>query len=231
MASTEGGHRVPSRYEAIVFGAELFDHDYVEFYVVVSNRYRDTVRGIYRVNIDKLNDVNGIRTNISQGEDVSGTVAITANDGTTANSSTKIYIDGVKQTVSPMLEDGGYLSFTLGDIDNYFKSAITTNKNKHVAHIGKWAYESLANQIKHIDSSYFTYDSSANTYQLVLRFWAGTLGVSATETLCPDANREDFSVTNVQLKLATASPTCPARSAPPPTTAWMSLRSSIPALP
>ena len=214
IRGTEGGIRVPNRYETVIPAYELFDHEYVEFYVCTGNEYRTTYRGVYKVNIKKINDVDGIRTNITDGEEVSGTIAITANDGTTKNSSTKIYIDGVKQTTTPMLEDGGYYTFVVDGLDSYFRTAITTNKDKLITHIGKWAFESLVKQVRHIDSSYFTYKSSADTYTTTLRFWAGTYGTYATDNVYPDANREDFSVTNLKLKLANGKEYLPSKIGP-----------------
>ena len=38
-------------------------------YVSADNRYRSTLSDIYRVNIRKLNEVDGIRTNISDKQD------------------------------------------------------------------------------------------------------------------------------------------------------------------
>ena len=214
IRGTEGGIRVPNRYETVIPAYELFDHDYVEFYACTGNEYRTTYRGVYKVNIKKINDVDGIRTNIIDGEEVSGTIAITANDGTTKNSNTKIYIDGVKQTTTPMLEDGGYYTFVVDGLDSYFRTAITTNKDKLITHIGKWAFESLVKQVRHIDSSYFTYKSSSDTYTTTLRFWAGTYGTYATDNVYPDANREDFSVTNLKLKLANGKEYLPSKIGP-----------------
>ncbi|MBQ7345247.1 MAG: metallophosphoesterase, partial [Oscillospiraceae bacterium] len=208
---TEGGIRVPNRYEVVISGANLFDSEYVEFYVEQSNAYRTTRKGIFKVGIDKLNDVDGVRTNIADGEVVKGTVAVTANDGGT-NSATEIYIDGTKQTTTPMLEDGGYFCFTADGIDNYFRSAITTKQNELIHHIGKWAYLSLADQIRHIDSSYFTY--SSGEYKVVFRIWAGTLGTTATETVCPDANRDDFTVTHLKMKLPNGKEYLPSKIGP-----------------
>ena len=53
-----------------------------------------------------------------------------------------------------------------------------------------------------IDSHYFTYDAASDSYKITLRFWAGTYTSSVYDKLMPSANREDFTVTNLQLKLA-----------------------------
>jgi len=214
ICATEGGIRVPNRYETVIPAYELFDHDYVEFYACTGNEYRTTYRGIYKVDIKKINDVDGVRTNITDGEEVSGTVSITANDGTAKNSNTKIYIDGVKQTTTPMLEDGGYYTFVVDSLDSYFRTAITTTKDKLITHIGKWAYESLVKQVRHIDSSYFSYKSSTDSYNVTLRFWSGTYGTYATDHVFPTANREDFSVTNLKLKLANGKEYLPSKIGP-----------------
>ncbi|MBQ3216020.1 MAG: metallophosphoesterase, partial [Oscillospiraceae bacterium] len=198
IQGTNGGIRTPNTYEVVITANECFDHDYVEFYVVNSNRFRDTIRGIYKVDIVGLNEVSGIRTNIFENEEVGGTISITANDGGT-NSATKIYIDGVQQTTTQMMEDGAYFSFLADGVDSYFKNVITTTGNKEIKAIGKWAYVNLPQQLVHIDNSYFSYSSSK--YKVTLRFWAGTFGTAVDEHLTPDANREDFKVSQLQLKL------------------------------
>lgn len=211
ILSAEGGIRVTNRFETVIPAAELFDHNYVEFYVCSSNEYRTTYKGIYKVNIKKLNEVDGIRTNISEGENVKGTISITANDGTT-NAKTQIYIDGVKQTTSRMLEDGGYFTYTLDGIDSYFRSAITTTSDERIHHIGKWAYENTVKQAKHIDSSYFT--TSGDNFKVTLRIWSGTIGATAADKAYPDANRDDFTITNLKFKLANGKEYLPSKIGP-----------------
>lgn len=201
IKSAEGGSRVPYLYESIISADELFDADYVEFYVKASNAYRSTLCGPYTVQVRKLNDVTGVRTNISEGEQVRGTVSITANDGG-ANAATGIYVDGVKQETAPMLEDGAYFSFYASGRDSYFKNAITTTGNEWITAIGKWQYAISNGQAHRIDNSYFTYNAGTDTYDVTLRFWAGTYGTTVDEYLYPEANREDFQVSQLQLKLA-----------------------------
>ena len=198
IQSAFGGIRVPNTYESIISAYDLFDHDYVEFYVVNENSIRQTVTDIYKVDIVGLNEVSGIRTNITDGESVSGTVSITANDGGT-NSATKIYIDGKQYTTKAMMEDGAYFTFTTDGVDAYFKNVITTTNNELVHAFGQWLTINLSSQVVHVDNSLFT--SSSSAYKVTLRFWAGTLGTSVDEYLTPSANREDFKVSNLQLKL------------------------------
>ena len=71
-STTEVNRRVPNLYESLIPADELFSHDYVEFYVSADNRYRSTYSDIYRVDIKKLNAVDGIRTNITDNEQVRG---------------------------------------------------------------------------------------------------------------------------------------------------------------
>ena len=192
--------RVPNLYEMNISADELFSHDYVEFYVSADNRYRSTLSNIYTVSIEKLNDVEGIRTNISEGEEVSGIVSVTANDGGD-NANSEIYVDGIKYQTTPMLEDGAYFTFHADGRDSYFVNAITTTENELIAGIGKWQYTILDGQAHKIDNSYFTFNEETNTYDVTLRFWAGTYGTTVDEYLMPDANREDFTVTELALRL------------------------------
>lgn len=199
-STTEVNRRVPNLYESLIPADELFAHDYVEFYVSADNRYRSTYSDIYRVDIKKLNAVDGIRTNITDNEQVRGIVSITANDGEN-NSNSKIYVDGVQRQTEPMLEDGAYFTFHAEGRDSYFKNAVTTTDNEVIASIGKWQYQILDGQAIHIDNRYFKYNEEKAAYDVTLRFWAGTYGATVDEYLLPDANREDFTVKNLALKL------------------------------
>lgn len=199
-STTEVNRRVPNLYESLIPADELFSHDYVEFYVSADNRYRSTYSDIYRVDIKKLNAVDGIRTNITDNEQVRGIVSITANDGEN-NSNSKIYVDGVQRQIEPMLEDGAYFTFHAEGRDSYFKNAVTTTDNEVIASIGKWQYQILDGQAIHIDNRYFKYNEEKAAYDVTLRFWAGTYGATVDEYLLPDANREDFTVKNLALKL------------------------------
>ena len=200
FSETEVKRRVPNLYEVKIPADELFNHDYVEFYVSADNRYRSTMSEVYKVNINKQNVFDGIRTNISDGEEVSGLMSITANDGGD-NANSEIYIDGVKQSTVPMLEDGAYFTFHADGRDSYFKNYITTTENVEIAPIGKWQYATLDGQAIRIDNNYFTYNKDTNTYDTTLRFWAGTYGTTVDEYLLPSANREDFSVTQLAMQL------------------------------
>ncbi len=199
-SSTEANRRVPHLYEVKISADELFNHDYVEFYVSADNRYRSTMSEVYKVNINKQNVFDGIRTNISDGEEVSGVMSVTANDGGD-NANSEIYIDGVKQSTVPMLEDGAYFTFHADGRDSYFKNYITTTENEEITPIGKWQYVTLDGQAIRIDNSYFTYNAETNSYDTTLRFWAGTYGTTVDEYLLPSANREDFTVTQLAMQL------------------------------
>ncbi len=199
-SSTEAKRRVPNLYEVLIPADELFSHDYVDFYVSADNRYRSTLSPIYRVAITKLNDIAGIRTNISDKEEVSGTISVTANDGGD-NLKDEIYLDGEKLTTSPMLEDGAYFTFHADGRDSYFKNAVTTTENEWIAAIGKWQYTILDGQAIHVDNRYFTYHGETDSYDITLRVWAGTYGATVDEYLLPTANREDFKVTQLALRL------------------------------
>ena len=207
---TEGGYRLDGKddydvevrtlLEIMVPAHEVFGHEYIEFYTVSYNDYRATYTGVYRVNINKVNDVSGIRTNIYEGQHVKGTVAITGNDGT-ANSKTVIYIDGTKQTTSRMLENGAYLSLytTPGTRHSQFYNALTTTKNELLVNTSEWHYETPDAQLHHIDNSQFTY--SNGKFTTTLRLWSGNAVTYGPDDLVPTVNRDDFDVSKVQMRL------------------------------
>ena len=100
-----------------------------------------------------------------------------------------------------MLEDGAYFTFHADGRDSYFRNAVTTTDNETIASIGKWQYQILDGQALNIDNRYFKYNEEKAAYDVTLRFWAGTYGTTVDEYLMPDANREDFTVKNLALKL------------------------------
>ncbi len=194
--------RVPNLFESLISADVLFSHEYVEFYVTASNSYRTTYTEIYTVKINRINDVDGVRLNIEDGEAVSGTVSVTANDGSD-NADTKIYLDDEELTTTPMMEDGAYFSFLANGRDSYFKNAVTTTDNEIIAYIGYWQRAILDGQVLHIDNSYFTYNEETDSYDVTLRMWAGTWGTPAFgETLLPEFNQDDWTVSELILKLA-----------------------------
>lgn len=190
--SVEGGSRVPYLYESILSADVLFDAEFVEFYVKATNAYRSTICGPYTVQVTKK-DYTALHTNIAEGEQVHGTVAVTANAA--------IAVDAVQLETAPMLEDGAYFSFYADGRDSYFKNALTTTENEWITAIGKWQYAISNGQAHHIDSSYFSYNAQTDSYDVTLRFWAGTYGTTVDEYLYPEANREDFKVSQLALKV------------------------------
>lgn len=188
------------QYTAAVNANDLFDHSSVEFYVKASNQYRSSYSQIYKVEILPLNVQNDVRVNVKDGQAVSGIVTVTANDGS-VGSAAEIYLDGVKQETAPMLEDGAYFNFVTSGRDSYFRNAVTTTEDEWIAPLGQWLDTILDGQAMHIDNRYFTYNEANDTYDVTLRFWAGTWIDTVDDHLVPGANREDFKATNMKLTL------------------------------
>ena len=191
--------RVPDVYEFIMSANDLYDHEYIEFFVCADNRLRSTYSDLYTVEINKINTVDGIRTNISEGEEVSGTISVTVNDGA-ENANITLAIDGNKYATAPMPEDGGYLSFTATGRDNTYRSYLTTTDGEEIENIAYWYYVHLDDQMIHIDNSYFTYNNATDSYDTTLRFWSGTY-FAANDELRPDEDRDEFEITNLLMKL------------------------------
>ena len=214
-SKTETYRRVPGLYEMNIAANELFDHNYVEFYVAADNRYHRTVTEVYTVKIEKLNaQIDGIRTNITDGQQVRGTITATANNGQ-GNAGVTIQLDGNDLTTKNVLENGAYYTFATAGRDSYFHNALTVvnddesrnnmtddSKMELVASLLRWQNYRLDGFAVPIDSHYFVYDAAKDAYTITLRFWAGTYSSSVYDKLMPDANREDFTVTNLQLKLS-----------------------------
>ena len=199
ICSSELTQRVQSKFFARIPANELFTHDYVEFYVSANNKYRSTRTETKRIDINKLNSVDGIRSNVSDNENLSGTFTVTANDGGD-NANTRIFIDGEEVSASPMLEDGAYLSFLTMDRDSYFLNALATTDNQVISGLVCWKDQN--GKVVKIDNHYFTYDEAAKSYKVTLSFWSGTQGATFEDIYEPDSNREDFKVTQIRMVLA-----------------------------
>ena len=211
--TTENYRRVPNLYEVLISADELYSHHSVEFYVSADNRYRSTVSPVYTVKIQGLNEVDGVRSNITENEAVSGIVSVTVNDGG-SNQNVSLAIDDSPYSLHPMMEDGAHFTFHADGRDSYFINALTTTDNQHISHIGKWQNTILDGQAIHIDNRYFTRNEETDSYDVTLRIWAGTWGTTTEDTLIPDANRDDFTVTQVALRLPGGSTYLPTRIGP-----------------
>lgn len=219
--NSETTRRVPGLYEMNISADELFSHDYVEFYVCAENQYHRNLTETYKVDIHKLSAVDGVRTNITDGEEVGGKVTITANNGGD-NADTKIQIDGIEYPVTKMLEDGAYYTFSTEGRDSYFRNALMLaddnltddSKAVQIASLVKWQYYRLNGFAVHIDNQYFTYNEEKQQYEITLRFWAGSYGASVYDYLMPTANREDFKVSQLQLKLINGKTYIPTKIGP-----------------
>jgi len=182
------------------FPAELlFEQEYMEIYVKAENFYRNTYLGVYKINIIQRNKFEGIRTNITNGEEVGETVILTANDGGD-NINTEVYLDDIKQSTLPMLEDGGFLFFATDGTDTGYKNALTDSEDELITSMAKWKTAIGNSQVTHIDNKYFKYNSESKSYEVTLRFRSGTLGTVFDDYLVTDAVRDAFTVTNIALK-------------------------------
>ena len=185
----------------------LYGHDSVTFKVRAYTLYGYNETEVNTVKINRLNDTDGnVRVNVNDGEVLSGTQTITANDGNN-NENTTIMVDGVQQTVKNTLEDGAYFMIETSGINSYFKNAITAacgdNTREIISYYVSWR-ETPSSRAVHIDNKYFTYNEETDSYDVTLTIWAGGEGTPFEEIyeVVKDANHEDFSVSGLQLKLA-----------------------------
>ncbi len=182
----------------------LFGHDSVQFNVQAYTLYGSSQTETKEVKINRLNQVDGVRLNVSDGTVISGTTTITANDGA-ANSDTKILVDGKAISTSPMPENGAYFSVQCDGLNNYFKNALTApyknNEQDIITFFSPWC-ELPSSRAVRIDNKYFTHEDGK--YKVKLTMWAGDSGTPFTEVYpeVADENHEDFTVFNVQLRLA-----------------------------
>ena len=207
----EKRQNIPSIFFARISADKLFSHKYVEFYVSAKNVYRATNTETYRVDINQINDIDGIRMNISEGENVGGKVTITANNGKD-NSAISMQIDGKEVNLKPVLEDGAYYAFSTSGRDSYFKTAVATTKNEIIEPISYW--RDMNDKAIHIDNQYFSYNEATDTYDVTLRIYSGTNGATFEDIYVPDANRDDFYVSQLRMLLANGNEYLPTEIGP-----------------
>lgn len=198
----EATQRVKYNFFARVPSDVLFGHAYVEFFVEGYNLFRKTTTETYRVDINQINDINNIRLNVTDNSVLGGSKTITANAGHD-NSATRLFIDGEEISTEPVLENGAYLALTLGGVNSYFKNALTASSSaapqEILAFFSRWS--SLDSRIVFVDNKYFSQDAAGN-YDITFSMWAGDSGTPFDDIYIPSENRDDYTVTNLQLRLA-----------------------------
>ncbi len=211
IINTETSQRVPTKFFASITANELFNHDYVEFYVSAANSFRSTKTEISKVKINHINDVTGIRTNIAEGDSVKGTITVTANNGD-SNANTKIYIDDEEVSTKPVIENGGYLGYVATDRAGGFYNAVTSDEDEVISYLVWW--QSPNGLLTEIDNQYFEYNQDSDTYNVMVKFWAGTDSAAVYDKYEPTANRDDFKVKNIVMYLPNGNEYLPAKIGP-----------------
>jgi hypothetical protein len=194
----------------------LFGHNSVKFNVQAYTLYGSSQTQDAEVKINRLNQVNGVRLNVSDGTVLSGTTTITANDGA-SNSDTTILVDGKAVSTSPMLENGAYFSVQCSGLDNYFKDALTApykdNDRDIITIFSPWCELPTSRAVR-VDNKYFTHEDGK--YKIKLTMWAGDSGTPFTEVYpeVADENHDDYTVSNVRLRLANGKDYLPVKIEP-----------------
>ncbi len=194
----------------------LFGHNSVKFNVQAYSLYGISQTETEEVKINRLNDVDGVRLNISDGAVISKDTTITANDGST-NADTKILVDGTQVSTVPVLENGAYFSVLCSGLNNYFKNALTASykEDDHdvITFFSPWC-ELPSSRAVRIDNKYFTHEDGK--YKLKLTLWAGDSGTPFDEIYSEvsDENHEDYTVSNIQLRLTNGKDYLPVKIEP-----------------
>jgi hypothetical protein len=200
-------------------GDVTFGHKKITFKVRSYNVYRYSETPESTVMINAINDTNGaVRLNTEDGEILTGTTTITANDGSD-NQNTKITVDGSEQSLHKTLEDGAYFMLEADGVNNYFKDAITApygdNSREIITILGSWLEEPVTHAV-HIDNKFFTYNSENDSYDVTLTVWAGGQATPFEEIYdaVKGANHEDMTLTHLQLRLANGNTYLPVSISP-----------------
>ena len=210
----EATQRVSYKFFARIPSDILFGHEYIEFFVEGYNLFRKTTTETYRVDINRINDIEGVRLNVTDNSVLSGTRTVTANAGDD-NSNTKLLIDGDEVSTKPVLENGAYFALTMGGLNSYFKNALTATSSSTplevLSFFSRWS--SLDSRIVFVDNKYFSQDADGN-YDITLTMWAGDSGTPFDDIYILSENKDDYTVTNLQLRLANGKNYLPSRIGP-----------------
>lgn len=198
----------------------LFGHNKVTYKVRAYTLYGMSETEETAVAINRLNNTDGMRLSLKDGDVVSGATTITANDGTD-NAATKVFVDDNQATgTRKTFENGAWLMVQTSGMDSYFKDAITApygnNPRDILTIMGPWC-ETPTSRAVHVDNKYFTYNAEKNAYEVTLTLWAGDSGTPFEESLYPSVfgeNHEDYKVSGLQMKLANGKSFLPVKIAP-----------------
>lgn len=118
-----------------------------------------------------------------------------------------------------MLENGAYFIVQTADTANGYKNAVTATSNGQkdiLALLNPWRDSTMTKVIR-VDNKYFKYNEQTKAYDVDLTLWAGNTGTSFEETLYPEVfseNRDDYKVSQLQMKLPNGSVYLPTKIVP-----------------
>jgi hypothetical protein len=187
--------RIAGKYFAKIPADKLLNQEYVDYYLEGTNLYRSTKTPVKRIKINKIDDFTGIRTNLKEGDSLSGNVLITAK-AKSDKETVSIKIDNTKMKQVNLLEKGAFFTFSFSGNDSYFKNAVSIGDNV-LTYLAKWS-NVMSSKAVFVDQSYFTYREDGSGV-ITVSLWAGTQG-SAFE-IGNANNNDDYKATGFQLVL------------------------------
>ena len=192
---TTTSFRVPGKYFTNIPGNKLLGSNYVDYYLEAKDDFHTVQTEVKRIKINRLHNDNGIRTNLTDNEVISGNTLITANDSKN-NKNVNIKVDGNKVDTYSTMEKGAFFEVSYTGIDSYFKNAIAVGDNV-LTYLAKW-FNTLPSKSVFVDKKYFTKNDDGSV-SVTISMLAGTQG-SAFE-LYDDANNDDYKFTDFHLVL------------------------------
>lgn len=187
--------RIAGKYFAKIPADKLLNQEYVDYYLEGTNLYRSTITPVKRIKVNKIDDFTGIRTNIKEGDSLSGNVLITAK-AKSDKETVSIKIDNTKMKQVNLLEKGAFFTFSFSGNDSYFKNAVSIGDNI-LTYLAKWS-NVMSSKAVFVDQSYFTYREDGSGV-ITVSLWAGTQG-SAFE-IGNANNNDDYKATGFHLVL------------------------------
>ncbi|WNQ11455.1 metallophosphoesterase [Paenibacillus aurantius] len=186
--------RVPGKFYVEIGADRFLNSGYIEYYLEAKNMFRTAVTPVHRVTVLHGDDFSGLRSNLADGQTVSGRVYVIGRSSD--NAAVDIRLDGALVDTTRRLEQGAYFTLDIEGLDGA-KNAITANGNL-VQVFSRW-YDVLPSRAVMIDNRLFAYKANGDA-EVSVRIVAGT-EIDALDTT-PGTDSDSFSVTNFSLVLA-----------------------------
>lgn len=193
QSSNSFNTRTPGKFYVEIGADRYLNKEYIEYYLEAENTFHAVVTPVHTVTVENDDTFTGLRSNLSDGDTVSGTVDIVGRSGD--NAAVSIAIDGVAVDSTRRLEKGAWFTMDITGLDGR-KNAILAN-GELVEVFSRW-YNILSSRAILIDNSFMNFNPDGSA-DITIRIVAGT-EIDALDTSAGTAP-DNFSMTNFHMVL------------------------------